>query len=614
MDPHSVDVIIIGAGPTGLVAACELTRRGVGCRIVDANPGPSEHSKATGIHARTMELLEHMGLVEAFLERGTGCHGLSVYRRGTRVAQVAMDGIPSKYPYFCVLSQRVTEAILLDRLSALGVSVEWGTKLDYFHREDYQVTAHLERQDSRTEAVQCRYLLGCDGANSTVRKQLGLLFPGGSYTSDWLLIDGRLEWPYRHDEIAAFLHPEGGTAYFPLGPRRGRLMFELRGRDDRGPASVDLARRLAEEREIRYRHLGEPSWLTYYKLHHRTAERYGRGRVFVAGDAAHVCSPIGSQGMNTGIQDAYNLSWKLALVLRRQAPVSLLDSYEAERLPIGEEVVHMSDRATRVLTSRGTFAGAIWSALLGAGVHLEPAQRRLLGALSQVTRDYRHSPIVAQDWRPLRSAPEPDPRPGVRLDDAVLRRVDGSTRRLYDLLNQTTGHVLLLLTNAPATAPATAAMADLAARVQARYGGSISVCLVTGSGSDADTSGDAQEAAGSAIERAAAAAMSALERAAAAAMSELGQASAAATPALAQAASDATPALARAAITSTPDSVLIDPGQTLHARLGVSRPSAYVLRPDGHIGFRSQPVRLAPLLVYLDPMLGTAEGTDLVPE
>ena len=353
------DVLVVGAGPVGLMMAGELARHGIKPRIIEKAPAPSDKSKAFGIHARTMEIFENLGIVERFLKEGNICNGLNFYDEGKELAEIDLSHIESKYPFVLILAQSITERLLAEHLYSFGIEVERETELIGFEQSSEEVTARVKRKDGGEELINCAYLVGCDGAHSTTRHLLKLDFKGDPYPNYWLLADCDIKWQYPKQRLAFFIHPKGSIAYFPFVGDRGRLIFELphAGEDvEQSEPTIEDVKRLADERGLEYESIDNPVWVTYFKIHHRIVNRYNIGRVFIAGDAAHILSPVGGQGMNTGIGDAVNLAWKLASVLHGWAAASLLDTYEPERIAFARRLVATTDRAFTIVTSRGRIA------------------------------------------------------------------------------------------------------------------------------------------------------------------------------------------------------------------------------------------------------------------
>jgi len=542
----NTDVLIVGAGPTGLTMACELARHGVTPRIIDKSPTPSIHSKAFGIHARTLELFETMGIVETMLAQGNICNGFDMYNRGKPLAHVIFDTLESRYPYFLILAQSDTEKILNAHMESFGIGVEREKELVGIERTDSMITARLKLKDGSEELIDCSYIAGCDGAHSTSRHLLDLEFKGAPYPNYWLLADCDLDWKYPLHHLSVFIHPSGVTAFFPLYSDRGRLMFELPDATidmEMAEPTIEDVRRHMNEREIDYRSVGSPNWLAYFKLHHRIVDRYGDGRVFLCGDAAHIHSPIGGQGMNTGIQDAYNLAWKLALVLRGNSPESLLDSYNPERHRVGKGVVDLTDMATKMVGIHNPVLASIRNKLVGTISKLDPVQEKLLTTLSQIEVNYRESPIAEERWYQPDAIEgfhgyRHDLEAGERVKDYPLVSLDGKGgTRLYDLFRDVR-HKLLLFTGSQPEDMELKELRKIRSSIGSEYGDTIETHVIAGT--------------------------------------------------------DALPA-----DLTTMCPVWRDKDLVMHKDFGAARASLYLLRPDSYVGFRNQPASLSDLAEYL---------------
>jgi 2-polyprenyl-6-methoxyphenol hydroxylase-like FAD-dependent oxidoreductase len=443
-----LDVLIVGAGPTGLTLAAQLRAFGASIRIVDRQLDRVHESRALAMQPRTLEVLRGLGVTRELLERGNDAVWVQLHAGG-RAVRVRLFGLgldDTAYPFLLFVSQAETEAILNDHLAAHGVQVERGVELVTFHADPDGVTCTLRHAHGRTEQVHSRHLVGCDGAHSIVRRQAGIPFAGGAYPQTFALADLEVDGGLDADTAHAFLGQEGLVLFFPLGrPASWRLLAmhpTLQGRREPGRPSLEELQTLSDRFTGGRLRLRDPVWRTYFRLQHRNANSYRAGRVFLAGDAAHVHSPAGAQGMNTGIQDAWNLGWKLALTARGVANEALLDSYDAERRPVGRLVVRFTDRAFAVATSTNPVLRAIRTRLvprvLPLALRCNPGLAYGFRTISQLGIGYRHSPAV-QDGRP---APRRGPRAGDRLPDARVAR-DGQECWLGEALAQPGFHLLL---------------------------------------------------------------------------------------------------------------------------------------------------------------------------
>jgi len=387
---QQLDVLVVGAGPTGLTLTAQLQAVGATCRIVDRQLDRAHESRALAVQPRTLEILRGLGVAQELVARGNDAVRVELHAGG-RVVPVRLFGLgldDTSFPFLLFVSQAETEAVLNDHLAARGVPVERGVELVAFQADQNGVTCTLRCADGQTEQARARYLVGCDGA--------GIPFVGGAYPQTFTLADLEVDGGLDRNTAYAFIGAVGILFFFPLGrPASWRLlgMHPTLGGSRGAPERPTLAelQALSDAFSGRGLRLRDPAWLTYFRLQHRHATRYWAGRVFLAGDAAHVHSPAGAQGMNTGIQEAWNLGWKLALVTRGLAEEALLDSYDTERRPVGRLVVRFTDRAFTVATSTkplvraphaGAHAGAAADAALrqGSGVPLPdglPAWHRL---------------------------------------------------------------------------------------------------------------------------------------------------------------------------------------------------------------------------------------------
>jgi 2-polyprenyl-6-methoxyphenol hydroxylase-like FAD-dependent oxidoreductase len=443
MNQSSQDgVLVVGAGPVGLTMACELRRHGANCRIIDAEAGPTppEQSRAIGMHARTLEVFDAMGIAAPLVDRGRRVRALNAYQGGRHFARLDLDfsGLDTLFPFVLSLSQGETEQVLVDHLSRLGGSVEWRTQLDELKQDASGVEARLRTEAGDQNEIRVGWLIGCDGAHSVVRHQLGLPFEGASYDERFLLADVRMALPLADDEGHLLLTPEDLLAVFPLpGSKRWRLI-DATGEtynDDDPLAIPDRFQKLLHKAGLSDAEIEEVEWVSSFHISRRAADRLRVGRCFLAGDAAHIHSPVGGQGMNTGIQDAHDLAWKLALVIEGAAPKSLLDSYQAERHAVAESVLRDTDRATWVATLKNPFGRGIRNLLVRLLSRSTSVRRHLTRDLSELGVSYRGSPAVSEDW-PGHS-PAEVPRAGDRVPDIELDGAPGRANRLHELLHGT---------------------------------------------------------------------------------------------------------------------------------------------------------------------------------
>ena len=394
-------VLITGAGPTGLALALWLTRLGVKVRIVDKIAQPGTTSRALAVQARTLEFYHQVGLDDAVVAGGVKIKNLNLWAKGRRVGRVPLQDTGkglTPYAFALVFPQDAHERLLIERLEALGVRVERQTELLRLTQHDRGVTATLRQPNGSEEICEAAYLAGCDGASSTVRTQLGIGFPGGTYTGLFYVADVVARGEPVDGDLSVDIEDADFILLFPLkGKEHVRLVGTVRDlpEADNGKLSFEDVRGKALE------HLkldvDKVNWFSTYRVHHRVALRFRDRRAFLLGDAAHIHSPVGGQGMNTGIGDAVNLAWKIAAVLNNGAHERLLDTYEPERIPFAQRLVATTDRGFTIVTSRGGFARLVRRRIVPLLVplvsRLSAFRRLLFRTVSQTQVNYRDSSL-----------------------------------------------------------------------------------------------------------------------------------------------------------------------------------------------------------------------------
>jgi 2-polyprenyl-6-methoxyphenol hydroxylase-like FAD-dependent oxidoreductase len=387
-----IEVLIVGAGPVGLFVANECARRGLTWRLVEAHASQSRQSKALAIFPRTLEILDMAGLVGPFAERANRVTSVAVVAHGRRLAHLRFAPQESAYPFIAMLPQSVTESLLADELVRRGGTVDYETTfVSAVQRDDdVQVTVECGGQRQRFTAA---FVVGCDGAHSAVRRLLNLPFAGGEYADSFMLADIDTNGALPANELQLCPSESGPLAIFPMSATRSRIVATTDGVTGDAP-SLELVQRLLRERgpvgiEARAMH-----WSSYFRVHHRHVARLRVGRMFIAGDAAHIHSPFGGQGMNTGLHDVWNLAWKLDLALRGHANDQLLDSYTAERVPVIKRVIETTDLLTKVMGTPHRWAQALRDVMIPMVSRLAPFQHAFVNRLSELGITYGGSPIV----------------------------------------------------------------------------------------------------------------------------------------------------------------------------------------------------------------------------
>ncbi|WP_175695590.1 FAD-dependent monooxygenase [Burkholderia ambifaria] len=440
-------VLIVGAGPTGLAAAMSLARARVPVRIIDRLTTPAPYSRAIGIQARTLEMLEQHRAVEPFLVLGHRAHAAALHAGGRVIARLDFDPLQTRYPYLLFLDQSITEQLLAEHLAGLGVTVERGVTLTACDAGGTSLDVTIRGADGREQSFAPSYLIAADGAHSTVRHLLGLGFAGQAFEQTFLLADFSAipDWP--EEEIHLFTTPDGIAGLFPMGGGRYRLVADRPPGDaspDAPPPSLAQCEAIVRARVGASIAPSDLAWSSYFRLHSRMVARLRHGRVFFAGDAAHVHSPAGAQGMNTGMQEVFNLGWKLARVLGGGTPERLLDTYHAERHPIERDVLRQTGLVTQIVEADHGAMKLLRDHVVPLLATFGPVRDAVRRTVSELGVQYRKSPLT------LERVLDGGPRAGERAPDALVHVVDGplgrapGTARLYDLHDPASFTLLLL--------------------------------------------------------------------------------------------------------------------------------------------------------------------------
>lgn len=434
MSSH-LPVLIVGAGPTGLMMACELARHGIAFRIIDKKPERTLTSNATWVQTRTIELLDQIGLAPRFLKAGHPCNAINLYIEGKLSVTIPLNGIDSTYPFILMLPQSETERLLTERLEELKNHVEWLSELIDVKQEGNAVLSTVQLPDGKMETITSDWLIACDGANSTIREKCQIFFPGEDLTEQFIVADAHIDSFTSKDEIHLFFDKGTLFAASPLGANKYRIAANLHLDYPRQTFYKKEVIDIAQERGHGAYYVTDVSWISPFWIHGKIAEQMRHHSIFLMGDAAHIHSPAGGQGMNTGIQDAYNLAWKLALIIKGKAKPLLLDSYQAERHPVVSEIVNQTEKFTKMalfdkafLTNLRKFSHRI---LQGE----EELTKKICALISQLNIQYQDSPVINYE----ETIKALSPRQGERAPDVIISQ----STRLYDYLRNTHHNVLL---------------------------------------------------------------------------------------------------------------------------------------------------------------------------
>jgi 2-polyprenyl-6-methoxyphenol hydroxylase-like FAD-dependent oxidoreductase len=451
------DVLIVGAGPTGLMLANQLARWGLKPLIIDRHSGSAQQSRAMAVQARTMEIYAKMGVIDEALSRGAVAAGANMWASGRWTARVPLGDIGrnlSPYPFVLMLGQDENEWMLGAQLGKHGIAVAWNTELTALDQTPDRVEATLKQPDSALRKIRAKWVAGCDGAHSPVREMSGIGFPGAPYEQTFFVANTEATGSMKPGELNVYLWRDGFHLLFPMkGEDRWRVIgilpAHLREREDLEFAELvpDIQRELGADLTFK-----QCDWFSVYRIHHRAAERFRDRRCFLLGDAAHIHSPAGAQGMNTGLQDAYNLAWKLALVVQGRAAPALLDTYEQERIPVAKRLLETTDRAFQLIVSAGWFPTLLRTKIIAriaaTAMRFEPIRRFAFRTISQLGISYPDSELSQTRPGLAKRAPLAGERfPWLR----VKAGADGAVKDLHREMDDTRFHLLVFGQGAPSS-------------------------------------------------------------------------------------------------------------------------------------------------------------------
>jgi 2-polyprenyl-6-methoxyphenol hydroxylase-like FAD-dependent oxidoreductase len=415
-------ILIVGSGPVGLFLANECARRKLRYKIIEARAGQSEHSKALAIFPRTLEIFDMAGIAPPFVAAANRVTSVTIITHGRTLARMPFAPDETPYPFVAMVPQNVSERLLFEELEKKGGGVQYETRFTGAIQDADGVDVTLEQQGKSVQ-LRAAFVVGCDGAHSEVRKAIGLTMEGGEYPDSFMLADIETNESLPVDELQLCPSEFGPAAIFPMSSTRRRLVATVEHPEGGAPTLAGvrsiLQQRAPEGIEARALH-----WSSYFHIHHRHAPKLRVGRMFIAGDAAHIHSPFGGQGMNTGLHDVWNLVWKLDLYLNGHGTDSLLDTYTEERVPVIKSVIETTDLLTKVMGTPNRFAQALRNAVIPMVSRLAPFQHAFVKRLSELGIAYPSSPIVEG--------------PGSRYLDDSMRGGTGIRSRFLVMANDTT--------------------------------------------------------------------------------------------------------------------------------------------------------------------------------
>ena len=397
------DVLIIGAGPTGLSLACQLLRYGIDFVVVEKNAGITPYSKAIGVHARTLEIFDQLGLADEAVAKGAIADRARLLVDGEIRGELEFSDIGkgmSPFPFVLMLEQSKTEHLLYQYLKMHQHDVLWKTELQSLSQDTDGIVAEVKTADDKTQAISAKYVVGCDGPKSLVRHQLGLTFGGSTFERIFYVADAQVDWQMSHDTLHVCFSPDSFVVFFPLkGEKRYRIVGVFPEEFNKNEGDIpyeEIETRIKNESKLDV-NISHVEWFSTYKVHTRHANRFSAGRGFLAGDSAHVHTPAGAQGMNTGIQDGYNLAWKIALVIRGKADSKLLDTYNEERLENAKHLLKTTDRffgfAAGTDWLMNFFRLHVFPPLAKQLFSLDTVRKLAFPLVSQIGINYRHSSL-----------------------------------------------------------------------------------------------------------------------------------------------------------------------------------------------------------------------------
>lgn len=559
----SPDVLIIGAGPSGLTAAAEAIRHGLSVRVIDQNKSRSSFSKALVLHSRSLEIFQDMGFVQHVLNSGQKFHALNIYAPNKRLARIVfeeLDWQDALFPYWLSIPQSETERCLEDHLNELGGRVERNTELVHLEQFEDHVHVVLKHPGDSIETLDVPWVVGCDGARSLTRSLLGLELKGKADDDVFILGDVKIDWDLPEDEGSNILSPDGILLIVPMPEtRRYRIISHMPelSTADQPEITLELLQNLVNRRTSFRMRLSDLTWSSTFSSKHFVVSQHRQGRVFLAGDAAHIHSPVGGQGLNSGIQDAYNLMWKLALVQHGHALPGLLDSYGVERHETAQNLITNVGRATKIVTLKNPLAQQLRDRLAGIVLNTDIVRNRMGRGVAMLDIAYKDSPAVADDlisnsmldrvlgrFKKMLNEHEIDfrdgPSAGMRAPNVMLSSDNERPQAsLFDFYRGT--DYTLMIFSGITDSPAMETLLEISSTMQAKYRASIRSYIVVAKPSPE--------------------------------------------------------------LPDTRHIIVSDADQSIHRRYGAWEPCIYLIRPDQYIAYRSQTIDQDQLTTYLDRFL-----------
>ena len=472
------DVLVIGAGPVGLTLACELQRHGVKARIVERREKPIDHPNAAVVHVRTLEILSAMGAVDGFLKEGYALPGMHVRAFGKRIGFVDVGGVDSPYPMPRTLSQQITERLLNEHFTRLGGRVERQVEAIGLNQDANETRVKLQylAENNREETAVARWVVGCEGSASLTRRTLGIPFVGEHYTGkEFLQVDAQVRWSHPHGFGYQFITENHVLMFFPYNNQGHYRIICARNDHDpenKNPPTLEEMQVLAREIADPVAELYDPVWFNRFRTGHRFAAEFRKGRAFLAGDAAHVHIPIGGQGMNYGMHDAFNLGWKLAAVIKGEARPELLDTYTAERHPTDEALIRGTDRGFHLLVKPNKITQTALRLFGSSLLNLPAIQKQIRNTLAEMNVVYASS-FLSED-----QGGNAGPVPGDRAPDALIVRMpERQTVRLFDVFHGTRWTLLLFAGTEPTTSRIES-LEKFSAALAVSYGTRVAIHLI----------------------------------------------------------------------------------------------------------------------------------------